>query len=174
MPGQLNPPAAALLSILGLKSQGRTPSDFGGIVMPTMEMTDFYLRSQCQQVVITDTVPINLSGFQQFFTTPPAFTVPANYWRYVESFQIDIGGFAVGTTVSAAAAYMSGFGLSGCWSAGDWMSTTAAVALGHCTPPALRRVWLPPNSVMGFTCGVNTPAVASTIKAYLVYQDFLG
>lgn len=64
MPG-LNAFPPGWLSMLGIKSSGKNPGDAGDVLLPTMELRDWYLAQQWQELALS--VPnVNAPGFFNF------------------------------------------------------------------------------------------------------------
>jgi hypothetical protein len=156
---QLNPPG--LLDLLGLKSFGENPPLLGGVVTPTFDLADYYLRSKFEtnssstnwttsaSVAIVDFAVPNGEWWWVQRLTHTWLTVTGDLLRYgAPLMTINGRGFIMGESVAAAVAAFDQFQFTRCE-----------------TVP----FWAPPGSSLGSLHGGTNTSTTSNVAASILF-----
>lgn len=85
-PIQLIPPG--LLGLFQLKQMGRNPDQLGEVVLPTVEILDWYRQALSEWSTTTHSVVINATGRANFQTFSNPIAVPDREWWYVHQYAV--------------------------------------------------------------------------------------
>lgn len=174
-PIQLIPPG--LLGLFQLKQMGKNPSQYGEVVLPSFELSDWYLRAASldynAQVGVALIPGVDLAngavGFQGF--SPNAVIVPANEWWHVENYTVATGNLTTGDNTALRPAFARP--LTGTRSIHVVNPANTGVLGGAATARANTvsgvDFWVPPGSEIGMFVQVNDTATVISYTGYLRY-----
>lgn len=168
--------ATGFLSLLGLKSFGRNPSEMHEQLQPTIDMTQWYLGANAVDTFRSDlpSDPVNpLSGFAAGVQVPQE----QNWWIHEAQVVLD---WAVGPITSNVYNLATAVSLQqpGYLFRGEAMAnfTTAMLTVNtnNLAPPAIRNVWARPGSLIGAHASLiaisdATPVQVWTLRTYVRY-----
>jgi len=163
-PIQLSPPG--LLNLLQLKADGRSVVNLSDTCLPSLEMSDWWLRAAARDWDQTTTDAEGASVPQGFlaYTSNPV-TVPNGQWWFVHDYTVKFSFTAgqVGTNIRLAWSNI-GSGASARYRVlPDGLESRGTLTGAINVAATAEKFWVPPGARIGFYCDSITGGLAASL-----------
>lgn len=158
--GPIQTPIPGLLSLLGLKVDGRGVPNLADTCIPSVEMLEFWLRGTAVVDTTAYTVGIAASVLRNYsnFSTPNPLAVPNGEWWYIHDYSVMVdAGVGTANAVRLATAFVgatvrvTGQG-----------NETVNLAANQAALLTAHDFWLPPGTLIGIYADTITGATGLT------------
>lgn len=167
--------APGLLGLFQLKQMGRNPDQFGEVVLPGFELSDWFLRAASLDYNAQVSIPgIDLAngvtGFQGF--SPNSIIVPANEWWHCENYTIVTSSLVAGDNSTMRPAYARPLvgtrqvHMIDPANTGNLAGSAADARVNVCSG---EDFWVPPGSEIGIFVQVNATGATIGYTGFLRY-----